>query len=275
MRNVRVTFLSLFPEMFPGPLGASILAKACERGVLQVELVDIRDFALDKHRITDDVPFGGGPGMVMKPEPVVAALEKVLGRALKPAPPEVVEAGRGPYHPGLARDGVRVILLTPQGRLFSQEFAEELAACRHLVLVCGHYEGVDERVRAFVTDEVSIGDYVLTGGEIPALVVADAVCRLVPGVVGDPRSPREDSFATGLLEGPQYTRPRSFRGMEVPAVLLSGDHAAVRDWQRREALRRTLLRRPDLLARARLTGEDVEMLRALRHEVAGGGEPVL
>ncbi|MFZ5769179.1 MAG: tRNA (guanosine(37)-N1)-methyltransferase TrmD [Bacillota bacterium] len=272
---MRVTFLSLFPEMFPGPLGTSILGKACERGILQVELVDIRDFARDKHRITDDVPFGGGPGMVMKPEPIVAALEAVLGRTLEPAPAHVVEAGHGPYRPALAREGVRVVLLTPQGRTFCQEMAEELAGCRHLVLVCGHYEGVDERVRFFVTDEVSIGDYVLTGGEIPALVVADAVCRLVPGVVGDPQSPRTDSFALGLLEGPQYTRPRSFRGLEVPPVLLSGDHAAIRAWQRQQSLRRTLLRRPDLLARARLTEKDVEMLSTMRHEVAGRREPVL
>lgn len=272
---MRVTFLSLFPEMFPGPLGTSILGKACQRGIIQVEVVNIRDFAPDRHRITDDVPFGGGPGMVMKPEPVVAALEAVLGRSLVPAPVRAVEAGRGPYHPELAGEGVRVVLLTPQGLVFSQDLAQELATCRHLVLVCGHYEGVDERIRYFVTDEVSIGDYVLTGGEIPALAVADAVCRLVPGVVGDPQSPREDSFAAGLLEGPQYTRPRTFRGLGVPAVLLSGDHAAVAAWRRREALRRTLLRRPDLLARARLDDADLEALKDLRREVAGGQDPVL
>lgn len=272
---MRLTFLSLFPEMFPGPLGASILGKACERGLIRVDLVDMRDFARDRHRITDDVPFGGGPGMVMKPEPIVAALEAVLGRTLEPAPAETVESGHGPYHPGLAREGARVVLLTPQGRPFSQDLAEELAGCRHLVLVCGHYEGVDERVRLFVTDEVSIGDYVLTGGEIPALVVADAVTRLIPGVVGDPRSPRTDSFAGGLLEGPQYTRPRSFRGLEVPPVLLSGDHAAIESWRRLHALRRTLLRRPDLLARARLSEGDVEALRAVRHQVAGPEDPVL
>jgi tRNA (guanine37-N1)-methyltransferase len=272
---VRFTFLSLFPEMFPGPLGASILGKACERGLIRVDLVDIRDFASDRHRITDDVPFGGGPGMVMKPEPIVAALEAVLGRRLDPAPPEVVEAGRGPYRRDLAEEGVRVLLLTPQGRTFSQAMAEELAACRHLLLVCGHYEGVDERVRLFVTDEVSIGDYVLTGGEIPALVVADAVARLVPGVLGHPLSPCTDSFADGLLEGPQYTRPRSFRGLEVPPVLLSGDHAAIESWRRMQALRRTLLRRPELLARARLNEADVVALRELRRQVAGSADAVL
>lgn len=267
---MRVSILTLFPEMFPGPLGGSIMARAQERGLLQVEVVDIRVYARDKHRITDDTTFGGGPGMVLKPEPVVAALESVLGREIPPAPPEVVEAGRPPYHPELAAAGYRIVLLTPQGRLFDQELAQDLARCHHLVLICGHYEGVDDRVTRFVTDEVSIGDYVLTGGEIPALVVCDAVCRLVPGVVGDPEGPREDSFATGVLEGPQYTRPRRFRDLEVPPVLLSGDHGAIARWRRREALRRTLLRRPDLLARARLTPEDVALLAEIRRELADG-----
>lgn len=273
--GLRLTFLTLFPEMFPGPLAASVLGKALTRGILRVELVNIRDFAGDKHRITDDTVFGGGAGMLLKPEPVVSALESLLDREMSPVPPTVVEAGRGPYHPGLAEEGIRVVLLTPQGERFSQEMAAQFSRCRHLVLVCGHYEGVDERVRRFVTDEVSIGDYVLTGGEIPALVVADAVARLVPGVVGDPESPRTDSFAQGLLEAPQYTRPREFRGLEVPAVLLSGDHGAIASWRRKQSLRRTLLRRPDLLAKAPLTAPDLEMLAEIRRELAAGGKPVL
>ncbi|HHY93922.1 MAG TPA: tRNA (guanosine(37)-N1)-methyltransferase TrmD [Firmicutes bacterium] len=263
---MRISILTLFPEVFPGPLGVSILGKAGERGLLQVDLVDIRDFAPGKHRITDDTPFGGGTGMVLKPEPVVAALERILGRKLSPLSAETVSRGRGPYRVDGEWAGVRVVLLTPQGVRFDQKLARELASSRHLVLICGHYEGVDERIRHFVTDEVSIGDYVLTGGEIPALVVADSVARLVPGVLGDPGAPASDSFAEGLLEGPQYTRPRLYRGLEVPPVLLSGDHQSIDRWRRKEALRRTLLRRPDLLARTRLDERDMALLAQIRQE---------
>ncbi|HEX6990122.1 MAG TPA: tRNA (guanosine(37)-N1)-methyltransferase TrmD [Bacillota bacterium] len=247
---MRIDVVTLFPRMFEGPLTEAILHRAQEVGLVDIRVHDLRDHAVDRHRTVDDYPFGGGPGMVMKPEPLFAAFEAV-----------VAEAGR----PG------RVILTTPQGRVFDQDLAWELSRSRHLLIFCGRYEGVDERVReALVTDEISIGDYVLTGGELPTMVIIDAVTRLVPGVVGGESSVYEDSFEDGLLEGPQYTRPRRFRGMEVPGVLLSGHHEEVRRWRRREALRRTLKRRPDLLARARLSDED----RALLDELRRGG-PVL
>ncbi len=237
--------MTVFPAMFEGPLSESIVGRARERGKLEIRVHDIRDFTRDKHRTTDDYPFGGGAGMVMKPEPIFAAVEFALGEADGPS---------------------RVILMTPQGRLFTQDEARRLAAERHLVLVCGHYEGIDERVRAgLVTDEISIGDYVLTGGELPAMVVIDAVARLIPGVL-DEQAVAAESFSSGLLDYPQYTRPREFRGMNVPEVLLSGDHEKVRIWRRRQALARTLERRPDLIARATLSCEDLRLLEEIRRE---------
>jgi len=222
-----VDILTLFPRMVEAPLEEGVIGRAMEEGVVTVRVRNVRDYARDRHRVTDDVPYGGGGGMVMKPEPLFAAVEHALSDS-----------------PG----GARVILMSPQGRRFNAGEARDLAGCLHLVLVCGRYEGVDERVRQhLVTDEISIGDYVLTGGEIPALVVIDAVLRFVPGVVGSADAAARDSFSDGLLEGPHYTRPRCFRGMEVPEVLLSGDHERIRRWRRKESLRRTLLRRPDLL----------------------------
>jgi tRNA (guanine37-N1)-methyltransferase len=249
---------TLFPEVFEPYLRASILARAQERGLVRVNLYNIRDWTKDKHHVTDDEPFGGGGGMVMKPEPIFAAVEGVLG--VPPACP--------------------VILLTPQGRRFTQAVAQELAFGsgsepeqlnagrssnpRRLALLCGRYEGVDERVRQhLVTDEISVGDYVLTGGELAAMVVIDAVSRLIPGVLGDPDGALDDSFASGLLEYPHYTRPADFRGWAVPEVLVSGDHAKVRRWRRERALLRTWQRRPDLLERAPLSEEDREFLRWL------------
>jgi tRNA (guanine37-N1)-methyltransferase len=238
---------TLFPEMFEGPLEASILQRAQEGGSLSVALHDIRDYATDKHHVTDEPPYGGGGGMVMKAEPIFSAVETVLARP---------ECGRG-----AAGAGLPVILLTPQGRLFTQAIAEELSGQRRIALICGRYEGVDERVRQHLaTDELSIGDYVLTGGELAAMVIIDAVTRLIPGVLGDPTAAIEDSHARGLLEGPHYTRPRVFRGWETPEILLSGDHAAVDRWRREQALRRTFERRPDLLAEADLTPQDREFL---------------
>jgi tRNA (guanine37-N1)-methyltransferase len=230
---VRIDVVTLFPDMVRGPVEASMLRVAQDRGAVAIRIVDLRDYAGGRHRVADDYPFGGGGGMVLKPEPLFSA----------------VEALRGPDS--------RVVLLCPQGRLFEQATAARLATERHLVLVCGHYEGVDERVRAgLVDEEISIGDYVLTGGELPALVVMDAVVRLVPGVLGDPAGAAKESFATGRLDYPQYTRPAEYRGLAVPEVLLSGDHGRIAQWRRREALRRTLARRPDLLATTPLTDEE-------------------
>jgi tRNA (guanine37-N1)-methyltransferase len=231
---MRFHLVTLFPEFFDSALGATMLQKGQERGVLEFLRYNVRDYASDKHRVTDDTPYGGGPGMVMKPEPLVAAIEAT---------------GIGPARP-------RRLLLSPQGRLLTQSLAAELAALPDLVLVCGRYEGVDERVRAFVDEEVSIGDYVLSGGEVAALVVIDAVSRLVPGVLGAAESVIEESFHDGLLEYPHYTRPPEFRGQVVPPVLLSGDHEAIRHWRRAQAVQRTAARRPDLLARAHLTDAD-------------------
>ncbi len=239
---MRFDVFTLFPEVFQPYLQTSILQRAQERDLLQVNLHNIRDWTWDRHHVTDDEPYGGGGGMVMKPEPIFAAVEAVLG-----APP-----------------GCPVVLLTPQGRLFTQAVAYELAQEPQVALICGRYEGVDERVRLhLVSDEISIGDYVLTGGELPALVVIDAVARLIPGVLGDPSGALDDSHASGLLEYPHYTRPPEFRGWRVPDVLLSGDHARVARWRREQALLRTLQRRPDLLERAELSEADRKFLEGL------------
>ncbi len=242
---MRFDIFTLFPEVFHPYIDVSIIGRARKSGALEVHLHNIRDWATDKHRTVDDEPYGGGGGMVMKAEPIFAAVESVLGR-----PPQAP-----------------VILLTPQGRPFSQKVARELAELPHVALLCGRYEGIDERVRQhLVTDEISIGDYVLTGGELAALVVLDAVTRLLPNVLGDPDAPDKDSHATGLLEHPHYTRPAVFRGWEVPPVLLSGDHGKIARWRREQSLLRTLHRRPDLLAKAQLTEEDRAFLRKLLSE---------
>ena len=234
-----VEVLTLFPRMVAAPLEESILAKAREKGLLRVRVTDIRDFAEGKHRVTDDTPYGGGAGMVMKPEPLVAAIEKARAEL--------------PF--------AHVVLLTPQGARFDQRKAEDFARREKLVLVCGRYEGVDERVLGYVDEELSLGDFVLQGGEAAALAVIEAVARLVPGVLGNEESPRSESFGGEmLLEGPHYTRPPDFRGAAVPEALLSGDHARIARWRRRQALLRTRERRPDLFARLRLSGEDQELL---------------
>lgn len=240
--------LTLFPRMFDSPLAESILGKACERGLIQVRVRNIRDWTTDKHLTADDRPFGGGEGMVMKPEPIVAALDTL--RAETPAPS-------------------RVVLLSPQGRLFRQETAREFSRLDRLVLLCGRYEGVDERVAEhFVDDEVSIGDFILTGGELGAMIIVDAVARLIPGVLGNEASPEIESFAEPLLEGPQYTRPRDFRGHRVPDILFSGNHEAIRKWRRGQALLRTRNRRPDLFETLRLDASDQRLLRAAEDEIA-------
>jgi tRNA (guanine37-N1)-methyltransferase len=246
--TLRIAILTLFPRMVSAPLGESILGKAREKGLLETHVVDIRDFAEGKHRVTDDVPYGGGAGMVMKPEPLVGAIESA--RALLPKS--------------------RVILLSPQGARFDQGRAAELSRCEGLILVCGRYEGVDDRVRRYVDEELSVGDFILTGGEIAALAVVDAVARLLPGVLGNAQSSRIESFADGLtLEGPQYTRPPEFRGQEVPRILLCGDHARIAQWRRRQALVRTRDRRPELFARLLLSKEDEELLAQDGRELDG------
>ena len=233
---------TLFTEMFNGPLTESILKRAQKTGLLQVYLHDIRNWTTDKHHTADGTPYGGGGGMIMKVGPVVAAVEAVIPTG----------------------QGIPVILLSPQGRVFTQATAKELSAHERVALICGHYEGIDERVRELViTDEISIGDYVLTGGELAAMVIVDAVTRMLPGVLGDPEAAVDDSHATGLLEGPHYTRPPHFRGLRVPEVLLSGHQARVTEWRRQQALRRTWQHRPDLLLTADLTGRDKEYLLTL------------
>jgi tRNA (guanine37-N1)-methyltransferase len=238
--------LTLFPGLFAGVFEESIIKRAREAGLVTIATHNIRDYAAGRHQVTDDTPYGGGGGMIMKPEPIFAAVEALLG-------PEERE-----------RRAIPIILLTPQGRLFTQDVARELSRHRHLVLICGRYEGVDQRVHEHLaTDEISIGDYVLAGGEIPAMVVVEAVTRLLPGVLGDPSATFEDSHAEGLLEYPQYTRPPVFRGHAVPDVLLSGHHARIVAWRRQQALRRTWQVRPDLLRQARLTAQDRDFLSQL------------
>jgi len=242
---MRFDVFSLFPEVFTPYLDTSILQRARQRGLVEVSLYNIRDWATDKHHITDDMPYGGGGGMVMKPDPIFHAVEAVLG-----SPP-----------------GCPVILMTPQGRTFSQKVAEELSQIEHMALLCGRYEGVDERVRQhLVSDEISTGDYVLSGGELPAMIVIDAITRLIPGALGDPDGAWDDSHASGLLEYPHYTRPPEFRGWEVPDILLSGDHGRIARWRREQALLRTLQRRPDLLAKAPLSDADRKFLKSLDEE---------
>jgi tRNA (guanine37-N1)-methyltransferase len=232
---MRFDILTLFPTMFDGPFTESIIKRAQAANLIQIHLHNIRDYATDKHHMTDDTPYGGGGGMVMKVDPLVPAIEAVQGDDTA-AP---------------------VIFMSPQGRVFTQKIAQELAQHKRLIFVCGRYEGIDERVRQLaITDEISIGDYVLTGGELPAMVIVDAVSRHVPGVLGAQWAAEEDSHATGLLEYPQYTRPAEFRGLTVPEILSSGNHPAVDKWRRMESLRRTFQRRPDLLETADLTPED-------------------
>ena len=251
---MRIDVLTLFPEMFEGPLSESILRQARELGLLTVGLTNIRDFARDKHRTADDYPYGGGSGMVMKPDPIFEAIESVLAGGSG-------ETAEGPSGPA-------VILLSARGRPFDQALASELARRDRLVLVCGRYKGIDERVTSLVTHEVSIGDYVLTGGELGAMVIVDAVARLVPGVLGDIESAETDSHFDGLLGPPTYTRPEEYRGLRVPDVLLSGNHEKIRLWRRKAALRVTKERRPDLLDATKLTDEDPEILDEIEQEDA-------
>ena len=244
---------TLFPDICAAYLRESILQRAQAAGLVSVHLHNIRDYSDDKHHTTDDLPYGGGGGMVMKPEPIFTAVESVLGTSnfkLQTSNDPLEERPTSTFQPP-------IILLTPQGRPFTQTVAQELTQHERLLLICGRYEGFDERIRQHLaTDEISIGDYVLTGGELGALVIVDAVTRLLPGVLGDPTGAEDDSHASGLLEYPHYTRPPDFRGWRVPDILLSGDHARVARWRRQESLRRTFLRRPDLLLKMELAEEE-------------------
>ena len=242
--------LTLFPGMFEGFLDESIIRRARERELIRITLRDIRDYADDKHRTVDDYPFGGGPGMVLKPEPIFRAVEQ----AREELP------------------GVPVILLTPQGRRYDQQTAGELSGEKGLIIVSGRYKGFDERIRTLADREISIGDFVLSGGELAAMILIDSVARLIPGVLGDAESAEGDSFFEGLLEGPQYTRPQEFRGLAAPDILISGHHEQIRLWRRREALRRTLRRRPDLLRDGSLSDEDRELLQQIEKEEGGSRE---
>ncbi len=239
--------LTIFPDMFPGPLAESITGRALKENLIEVNSVDIREFAPDKHGNIDDYPYGGGAGMVMKPEPIYRA-----HRAVSVCREEVPET----------------ILLTPQGETFNQDTARELSQYTGVMMICGHYEGVDDRVRQLLVDrELSLGDYVLTGGELPAMLMIDAISRMIPGVVGEEESTKRDSFYHGLLDYPHYTRPREFKGQKVPEVLLSGHHARIETWRQKQSLKRTLLRRPDLLAQKELSEREKELLQEIKQEI--------
>lgn len=245
---MRIDILTLFPEMFDGPFASSIIKRAMDRNLVNIYVNNFRNYARDRHQIVDDCPYGGGAGMVLKPEPIFEAVEDLAGK------PYV----KNPKKP--------VILLSPQGRIFDQKIARQLASCENLILICGHYEGFDERiVQHLATDEISIGDYVLSGGEPAAIVMVDAITRLIPGAI-DEMSAADDSFSRGLLEYPQYTRPANYRNLSVPDILLSGNHGEIEKWRRMQALKRTLERRPDLLQSAALTKEEEKMLSKLLAE---------
>lgn len=242
---VKFDVLSIFPEMFSSPLNFSLLKKAQEKGLLSISLHDIRNWADDKHKMTDDAPYGGGCGMVMKVEPVEKALSAI----------------RNPEGSSI------VVLMTPQGEVLNQKIAAELAEKNNIVIICGRYEGIDERIRKHLVDrEISIGDYILTGGELPAMILIDAVCRHIPDVLGNPESAKNESFCENLLEYPQYTRPAEYKGWPVPEVLLSGNHAEIELWRRKESLKKTYQRRPDLLEKVKLSSQDKKILDKIKHE---------
>ncbi len=235
--------ITLFPGIFTSPLNESILKRAKESGLIKVKVHNLRDFTFDRHRTVDDCPYGGGAGMVMKPDPIVEAIEKIKG----------------------AQKETKVILMTPQGEKFNQNWAIKLARHHRLIFVCGRYEGIDERVKYFVDEELSVGDYILTGGELAALVVIDAVSRLIPGVLGDLDSAEKDTFFNNLLKYPQYTRPQVFRGLETPDILLSGNHQKISDWRRKKSLKKTYEKRPDLLEEASLSEEDKKIIEDIKN----------
>lgn len=243
---MRIDVLTLFPRMFEGPMGESIIGKAVDKGLLEINVSNFREFSDNKHQTVDDYPYGGGAGMLLKVQPIYANLKQLEA--------EVPDTKK------------RVILLDPAGKQFDQKMAEEFSAEEHLVFICGHYEGYDERIRSLVTDEVSLGDYVLTGGELGAMVMIDATVRLLPEVLGNEDSAVTDSHSTGLLEHPHYTRPAEFEGMPVPEVLMNGNHKLIDEWRLKESLRRTYLRRPDMLEKLELTAEMEKLLAEVKRE---------
>ncbi|MGI5859786.1 MAG: tRNA (guanosine(37)-N1)-methyltransferase TrmD [Tepidanaerobacteraceae bacterium] len=238
MLNIHI--LTLFPEFFESPFNVSMIKRARDKGLIRINLINIRDFSHDKHRKVDDYPYGGGCGMVMKPEPIFEAVEYVDKK--------------------INTMNRRILLLSPQGKVFNQTLARNLSKEQHLIFICGHYEGIDERVKTIVTDEISIGDFILTGGEVPALAIVDATIRFIPNVLGSSESPENESFCDGLLEYPHYTRPETYRGLKVPEVLLSGNHREIELFRRKEALKRTRKKRPDLFKKIQLTNEDKKLL---------------
>lgn len=246
-----IDILTTFPDMFVGPFAESIIKRAQDKKIVQINIHNLRDYARDKHRLTDDYPYGGGAGMIMKPEPIFYGVEKILSDRTK---------GKGK----IKSKDVRVILMSPQGELFTQKKAKELRFAKCLILICGHYRGVDERVKTIITDEISIGDYVLTGGELPVMVVVDAVARLLPKVIKCQESARRDSFYGRFLDYPHYTRPVLFRDLRVPAILLSGNHSQIKKWRKEEAIRNTLYNKPELLKKVRLAKEEKEILAKIK-----------
>ena len=253
---MRIDILTLFPLMF-SPLEESIIGRARENGLLDIKVTNIRDFAKDKHNTADDAPYGGGPGMVMKPELIFAALQQIKSQ-IPSTKSQTNSKSKAP------NSKQRVILLSPAGRTLNQEIAKELAGYEHLILICGHYEGIDQRViDKLVDEEISIGDYVLTGGELPAMVLIDAIARHIPGVLGDKTSTKDESFAEGLLEYPQYTRPNEFMGENVPEVLTGGNHKDIKKWRRKQSIINTFYDRPDLLSKADITRDDMESLKEI------------
>ncbi|AZP05225.1 tRNA (guanosine(37)-N1)-methyltransferase TrmD [Jeotgalibaca ciconiae] len=244
---MRIDVLTLFPNMFDGPMSESIIGKAIEKELVEIKTTNFRDYTENKHNMVDDYPFGGGAGMLLTAQPIVDSID-----AIKKSQPETKK---------------RIILMDPAGKKYDQKLAEELSQEEHLIFICGHYEGFDERIKSHVTDEVSIGDFILTGGELGAMVIIDSVVRLLPETLGNVLSNQTDSFSTGLLEHPQYTRPRSFRGEEVPEVLLSGNHAKIAEWQEKASLRKTLERRPDLLEKIELTEQQEKWLQEIKEEL--------
>lgn len=243
---MKIDLITLFPEMFSGPLNHSIMSRAIEKGVLEVEYTNFRKFGKGKHQHVDDTPYGGGAGMLLKPDPIFESVDHINQK-----------------HPDTKK---RIILVDPAGKPFTQKVAEELSTEEHLVFVCGHYEGYDERIRSLVTDEISLGDYVLTGGELAAMVIMDATVRLIPGVLGNQTSAEMDSHSSGLLEHPHYTRPPEYRGMTVPEVLMSGNHQRIEEWRQKESLRRTWKRRPDMLEHSSLSQQQQQWLSEWENE---------